>query len=398
MAKPAKQGAKKKAKKRKRKERGVTVFVGTRKGLWTLSSDASRRAVAPRGAHHVGLDRASRATGPARPRDTADGGAHGTPRPDGVPVDERRRTWKEASSRRRSRRREARAGARGRSRRSGSRPGTRASPASGTRARSPQGLFRSEDGGVDLGRRSPASTTTRAGDVGRRRQGRDARRRQAALDPRRPARPEAPLPRHVGRRHLRVHRPRRRLEAAQQGRRDATSCRRTRRREYGHDPHCVRAAPARPDRLWQQNHCGIYRHRPAGRPLGAHRRTTCRRTSATSASRSSLHPRDPDTAWVFPMDGTRRLAAHEPRRASPRSTRRATPARAGSGTTPACRREQAWWTVKRQAMTADDARSGRPLLRHDRAASCGRATTRARACSRIARHLPHIYSVTRRRA
>ncbi|MGE3361707.1 MAG: WD40/YVTN/BNR-like repeat-containing protein, partial [Acidimicrobiia bacterium] len=34
--------------------------------------------------------------------------------------------------------------------------------------------------------------------------------------------------------------------------------------EFGHDPHCVRLHPADPDRLYQQNHCGIYRlDRPA---------------------------------------------------------------------------------------------------------------------------------------
>ena len=26
-----------------------------------------------------------------------------------------------------------------------------------------------------------------------------------------------------------------------------------------HDPHCIRVAPSNPDRLYQQNHCGIYR-------------------------------------------------------------------------------------------------------------------------------------------
>lgn len=36
--------------------------------------------------------------------------------------------------------------------------------------------------------------------------------------------------------------------------------------EYGHDPHCVRLHPLKPDRLYQQNHCGIYRmDRPEGR-------------------------------------------------------------------------------------------------------------------------------------
>ena len=38
-----------------------------------------------------------------------------------------------------------------------------------------------------------------------------------------------------------------------------------------HDPHCVRLCPSDPDRLYQQNHCGIYRlDRPVER-VGAHR-------------------------------------------------------------------------------------------------------------------------------
>src|SRR5262245_44525787 len=36
--------------------------------------------------------------------------------------------------------------------------------------------------------------------------------------------------------------------------------------EFGQDPHCVRLHPLAPDRLYQQNHCGIYRmDRPDGR-------------------------------------------------------------------------------------------------------------------------------------
>src|SRR5256885_15041290 len=29
--------------------------------------------------------------------------------------------------------------------------------------------------------------------------------------------------------------------------------------EYGHDVHCMRLHPLAPDRLYQQNHCGVYR-------------------------------------------------------------------------------------------------------------------------------------------
>ena len=62
--------------------------------------------------------------------------------------------------------------------------------------------------------------------------------------------------------------------------------------------------PRNPDRLYQQNHCGIYRlDRPAERwhaTSARHAQVGRRR----SAFRWSLHPRDPDTLWVFPMDGT----------------------------------------------------------------------------------------------
>ena len=65
-----------------------------------------------------------------------------------------------------------------------------------------------------------------------------------------------------------------------------------------------------------------------------------------------LHPRDPDTAWVFPMDGTDvwprtspdgRPAAYVTRDAGGSWTRQ------DQGLP-----EQGWFTVKRQAMTTDD--------------------------------------------
>src|SRR5450432_1039440 len=70
-----------------------------------------------------------------------------------------------------------------------------------------------------------------------------------------------------------------------------------------HDPHCVRLSPRDPDRLYQQNHCGIYRlDRPA---------KEWRRVGRNMPKRIGdigfpmvVHPRNADTAWVFPMDGT----------------------------------------------------------------------------------------------
>ena len=73
--------------------------------------------------------------------------------------------------------------------------------------------------------------------------------------------------------------------------------------EYGHDPHCVRLHPMLPDRLYQQNHTGIYRlDRPAEQwhDLGA----TMPKSVGSIGFPVVLHPRDPDTLWVFPMDGS----------------------------------------------------------------------------------------------
>jgi photosystem II stability/assembly factor-like uncharacterized protein len=104
-----------------------------------------------------------------------------------------------------------------------------------------------------------------------------------------------------------------------------------------------------------------------------------------------VHPHDADTAWVFPMDGTD---------VWPRTSPGGRPAayvthdggsrwqRLDAGLP----REQAWWTVKRQAMTADAlpapalylGNSGGELwFGHDGGARW----------ALVARHLPEIYAV-----
>ncbi len=70
-----------------------------------------------------------------------------------------------------------------------------------------------------------------------------------------------------------------------------------------HDPHCVRLCPSNPDRLYQQNHCGIYRlDRPSSEwvRIGKH----MPKRVGDIGFPMVVHPRDADTAWVFPMDGT----------------------------------------------------------------------------------------------
>jgi hypothetical protein len=155
----------------------------------------------------------------------------------------------------------------------------------------------------------------------------------------------------------------------------------------------VRLCPTDPDRLYQQNHCGIYRiDRGSGKP------DTWQRIGRKMPKRVGdigfpmvLHPRDADTAWVFPMDGGTVWPRTSPDgRPAAYVTRNAgkTWQRLDRGLPEA----QAWWTVKRQAMTIDaqaspalylGTTSGELWIGHDEGAQW----------KNIARHLPEIYAV-----
>lgn len=159
--------------------------------------------------------------------------------------------------------------------------------------------------------------------------------------------------------------------------------------EFGHDPHCVRMHPAAPDRLYQQNHCGIYRlDRPSQRweRIGDNMPVEV----GDIGFPIELHPRDPDTVWVFPMDGTDVWP-----RTSPDGRPAVYVTHDGGGS---WERQDAglpargWFTVKRQAMTTDHGASigvyfgttsGEVWASEDEGATW----------LRIAEHLPEIYSV-----
>jgi hypothetical protein len=157
-----------------------------------------------------------------------------------------------------------------------------------------------------------------------------------------------------------------------------------------HDPHAVRICPTHPDRLYQQNHCGIYRiDRPSNHwvRIGV----TMPHEVGDIGFTMTVHPHDADTVWVFPMDGQTvwprtspdgRPAVYMTRDAG-KSWRRLD---AGLPAT------QAWWTVKRQAMTAVSldpvglyfgTTSGELWSSRDEGGKW--------AC--IAQHLPEIYAV-----
>jgi hypothetical protein len=164
--------------------------------------------------------------------------------------------------------------------------------------------------------------------------------------------------------------------------------------EVGQDPHIVDLHPLRPDRLYQQNHCGIYR--PDRGPDNLDDRWVrigerMPKKIGDIGFPIGLHPRDPDTVWVFPMDGTTvwprtspggRPAAYRTRNAG-RSWERQD---AGLPTA------NAWWTVKRQAMCGD---AGEPvgLYLGTTSGELWMSGDEGRRWRPIASHLPEIYSV-----
>jgi hypothetical protein len=159
---------------------------------------------------------------------------------------------------------------------------------------------------------------------------------------------------------------------------------------FGHDPHCLRVHPAARDVVYQQNHCGVYRlDRKADRwqRVG----DNMPRDIGDIGFALALHPRDSGTLWIFPMDGGT---------VWPRVPLGGKPAVYGShdageswqrfdrGLPPS----QAWFTVKRQAMTTDTldpagvyfgTTGGEVWASFDEGGSW--------ACLRT--HLPHIYSI-----
>jgi photosystem II stability/assembly factor-like uncharacterized protein len=160
--------------------------------------------------------------------------------------------------------------------------------------------------------------------------------------------------------------------------------------EYGHDPHCVRMHPLAPDILYQQNHCGIYRmDRNEAKWVRIGERMP--KTIGDIGFPMVLHPRDPDTAWVFPMDGTavwpRTSPGGKPATYVTRNAGR-TWQRQDKGL-PA---SQAWFTVKRQCMSCDRHKNA-GLYFGTTSGEIWASRNEGEKWSCIAKHLPHIYAV-----
>ena len=164
--------------------------------------------------------------------------------------------------------------------------------------------------------------------------------------------------------------------------------------EFGQDPHCVRLHPLAPDILYQQNHCGIYRmdRTAAGAEnLWVRIGEKMPKSVGDIGFPMVLHPRDPKTCWVFPMDGTQVWPRTSPG-GKPAAYVTRNSGKSWQRQDNGLPKENAWLTVFRQAMTAD-ARDPVGLYFGTTCGEIWASTNEGEKWTCIARHLPHVYAV-----
>ncbi len=371
-----------------RRARGMLLLVATRKGAWIYRADGARRTWKPDGPHFLGHVISQLALDPRDGKTLLAAAKTGHLGPTIFRSTDFGRTWKEAA--RPPAFAKAPEGQKGRTvdHTFWLTPGHAREPGVWYAGTSPQGLFRSEDGGVTW---EPVAGLN------------DDARYRAYMGDEQAGTPDGPKlhslivdPRDPAHLYMAmssggVH------ESKDRGRTwtplsqglDVVEGFESGNLAF-HDPHCLRLCPTNPDRIYQQNHCGIYRlDRPA---------KTWTRIGKNMPKKIGdigfplvAHPRDADTAWVFPMDGTTVWP-----RTSPGGAPAAYVTRDGGKSwrrlDAGLPKAQAWWTVKRQAMSAD---AGDPLALYVGTTS-GELWMGANEGARwtcIARHLPEIYAV-----
>ncbi|PWT90301.1 MAG: glycosyl hydrolase [Acidobacteria bacterium] len=160
--------------------------------------------------------------------------------------------------------------------------------------------------------------------------------------------------------------------------------------EYGHDPHCVRLHPLRPDRLYQQNHCGIYRmEREEGKWIRIGNNMP--KKIGDIGFPLVVHPHDPESVWVFPMDGTTVWPRTSPQ-GKPAAYRTFNAGKTWKRLNKGLPKENAWWTVKRQAMTVDH-HSEVGVYFGTTSGEVWGSRDEGESWHCLVRNLPHIYSL-----
>ena len=364
--------------------RRVALLVATRKGLWSLASDAARSRWTLAGPRFLGHNVHHAMVDPRDPKTWLAAARTGHLGPTVFRSSDRGRTWTEAS-RPPAFRSEA-----GRTvdHTFWLTPGHASEKGTWYAGTSPQGLFRSTDGGatwsgVDGFNEHPQRKAWCGGDQDGTPDG--PKMHSILVDPR-------------DARHLYIAMSSGGVFESVDGGRDWKPLNRGVRAdflpqptpEYGHDPHCVVFAGGNPDRLWQQNHCGLYRlDRPStewtdiggGMP----------RSVGAIGFPIVAHPRDPDAAWIFPMDGSDVWPRVSPG-GRPAAYRTLDGGRTWRRQDKGFPKTQAWLTVKRQAMTIDDREPVGLYVGTTHGEVYG-SRDEGRTWRCLARHLPQIHAI-----
>ena len=162
--------------------------------------------------------------------------------------------------------------------------------------------------------------------------------------------------------------------------------------EVGPEPHCMRIHPLNPDRLYQQSHCGAYR---MDRAEGVWVRMGENLPKENDISDYSfpivLHPRDPDTVWLLPLDGGFPLG-----RVTPNGKPATYITRDGGQTwkrqDKGFPKHDAWFSLKRQGMSVDS-REPVGVYFGTTGGEVWASRDEGKSWTQIAHSLPEIYSV-----
>jgi photosystem II stability/assembly factor-like uncharacterized protein len=155
--------------------------------------------------------------------------------------------------------------------------------------------------------------------------------------------------------------------------------------DVGQCVHKVLVHPERPDRLWQQNHCGVYRSDDRG--------TSWERLDGNGLPSGfgfplMLDPRDPDTAYVIPEQGADNRVVAEGRLGVYRTRDGGASWELAANGLP----DQAWVGVLREA-SASDGRDPNGLYFGTQSGSVLVSPSRGEEWIEVARWLPPVQSI-----